>query len=79
GGTVEGIRAPTISDPSYVEDDVIHSAVPNQPWAVPRKSTMVLAAGSIVFLSEISDKSIERAIQDNPVLAPGVTIYQGHI
>ncbi|EKI4591602.1 alanine dehydrogenase [Staphylococcus pseudintermedius] len=79
GGTVESIRPTTISDPIYVEDGVIHYAVPNQPGAVPRTSTMVLAAGNINFLSEISNKGIERAIQDNPVLASGVNIYQGHI
>lgn len=49
GGTVEGIRPTTISDPIYVEDGVIHYAVPNQPGAVPRTSTMVLAAGNIDF------------------------------
>lgn len=34
---------------------------------------------TLTFLSEISNKGIERAIQDNPVLASGVNIYQGHI
>ena len=79
GGTVEGIRPTTIGDPIYVEDGVIHYAVPNQPGAVPRTSTMVLAAGNIDFLSEISNKGIEQAIKENPVLASGVNIYQGHI
>lgn len=56
GGTVEGIRPTTISDPIYVEDGVIHYAVPNQPGAVPRTSTMVLAAGNIDFYLKLATK-----------------------
>lgn len=79
GGTVEGIRPTTIDNPVYVEDGVVFYAVPNQPGAVPRTSTMALALGNIEYLQEISNKGIEQAIKDNPVLATGVNIYKGHV
>jgi alanine dehydrogenase len=79
GGTVEGIHPTTISDPVYVEDGVVHYAVPNQPGAVPRTSTMVLAAGNIDYLMAISQKGIDQAIKDDAVLATGVNIYRGHV
>ncbi|EHJ08047.1 alanine dehydrogenase [Staphylococcus simiae] len=79
GGTVEGIHPTTIAEPIYIEDDVIHYAVPNQPGAVPRTSTMVLAAGNIEYLLAISKSGIDQAISNDPVLASGVNIYRGHI
>lgn len=79
GGTVEGIRPTTISDPVYVKDGVVHYAVPNQPGAVPRTSTMVLAAGNIEYLLEIGKLGIDQAIKNNSVLATGVNIYKGHV
>ncbi|WP_114604369.1 alanine dehydrogenase [Staphylococcus sp. EZ-P03] len=79
GGTIEGIKPTTIDNPVYVEDGKVFYAVPNQPGAVPRTSTMALALGNIEYLLEISKKGIAQAIKDNPVLASGVNIYRGHI
>ncbi len=42
GGCVETIRPTTHSDPTYVEDGVIHYGVTNMPGAVPRTSTFAL-------------------------------------
>ncbi|WJP98067.1 alanine dehydrogenase [Macrococcus bovicus] len=79
GGTVEGIRPTTIADPVYVEDGIIHYAVPNQPGAVPRTSTMALAQGNIKYLLEISEKGLETALTEDADLRTGVNIYRGHI
>lgn len=79
GGTVEGIRPTTIADPVYVEDGIIHYAVPNQPGAVPRTSTMALAQGNIKYLLEISEKGLETALTEDAELRTGVNIYRGHI
>ena len=79
GGTVEGIRPTTISDPVYVEDGVVHYAVPNQPGAVPRTSTMALAAGNLEYLHAISTKGLDQAIKESDALATGVNVYQGHV
>ncbi len=79
GGTVEGIRPTTISDPVYVEDGVVHYAVPNQPGAVPRTSTMALAAGNLEYLHAISTKGLDQAIKECDALATGVNVYKGHV
>ncbi|WP_049410021.1 alanine dehydrogenase [Staphylococcus pettenkoferi] len=79
GGTVEGIRPTTISDPVYVENGVVHYAVPNQPGAVPRTSTMALAAGNLEYLHAISTKGLDQAIKECDALATGVNVYQGHV
>jgi alanine dehydrogenase len=80
GGTVETIDHPTtITDPIFIKHGVIHYAVPNQPGAVPRTSTMALAAGNLDYLLEIADKGIEEAIKTNPALASGVNLYEGKV
>ncbi|MGV0169041.1 alanine dehydrogenase [Furfurilactobacillus sp. WILCCON 0119] len=80
GGTVETIDHPTtIDDPVFVKDGVVHYAVPNQPGAVPRTSTMALAAGNLPYLLEIAEKGIVDAIKTNDALASGVNLYEGKV
>lgn len=79
GGTVETIHSTTIQDPVYVKFGVIHYAVPNQPGAVPRTSTMALAAGNIPYLLEIGEKGIDDAIKSNEALASGINLYKGQV
>lgn len=80
GGTVETIDDPTtIDDPIFIKDGVIHYAVPNQPGAVPRTSTMALAAGNLDYLLEIADQGIEAAGKNDPALASGINLYEGKI
>lgn len=80
GGTVETIDHPTtIDDPIFIKDGVIHYAVPNQPGAVPRTSTMALAAGNLDYLLEIADQGIKAAGKNDPALASGINLYEGKI
>lgn len=80
GGTTETIDQPTtIDDPVFTKYGVIHYAVPNQPGAVPRTSTMALAKGNLPYLLEIADKGIKAAIASDESLASGVNIYEGAV
>jgi len=79
GGTVEDIRPTTLSNPTYIQDGVVHYAVPNIPALVPRTSTFALTNATIPYLVELANLGIEAACDQNPAIAAGVNIRQGEI
>lgn len=55
GGCVEGIHATSSEELCYVENDVIHSAVPNMPATVARTSTQSLSSAVLPYVLEIAN------------------------
>src|ERR687889_1158602 len=77
GGCVETSRPTTHSDPTYVEEGVVHYCVANIPGAVARTSTLALTSVTLPYLIEIADKGVEGAAQEDPVLAKGLSTLGG--
>jgi alanine dehydrogenase len=77
GGCVETARPTTHSEPTYVEEGVIHYCVANIPGAVARTSTLALTSVTLPYLVEIADKGVEGAAQEDPVLAKGLSTMGG--
>ena len=61
GGCIETSRPTTHSDPTYVEEGVVHYCVANIPGAVARTSTLALTSVTLPYLIKIADKGIEGA------------------
>lgn len=64
GGCVEGIRETSHTDPSYTEDGIVFSAIPNLPGVVPLTSTRALAKATMPYIREIT-KDGWRKVADN--------------
>ena len=79
GGISETSRPTTHKDPFFVEEGIVHYAVPNMPGAVPRTSTFALTGATITYVLELADKGFEGAIADNPSLRRGVNIHKGKV
>jgi alanine dehydrogenase len=79
GGCCETSRATTHSDPTYVVDGVVHYCVANMPGAVPRTSTFALNNATLPFVLAIANKGWRRAMSDDPHLAAGLNVHEGHI
>ena len=60
-------------------DGVSHYAVANIPGAVPRTSTLALTNATLPYALRLADKGWRRAALDDPGLAEGVNITDGHI
>jgi alanine dehydrogenase len=78
GGCVEGARATTHSEPTYVEDGVVHYCVANMPGGVPRTSTFALNNATLSFVLAIANQGAKAAMLSNPHLLNGLNVYQGH-
>jgi len=54
GGCVETTRPTDYTDPTYVEEGVIHFAVTNMPAAVPRSATKSLSARLLPYVQKLA-------------------------
>ena len=79
GGCIETARPTTHSDPTYVEEDVVHYCVANIPGAVARTSTLALASATLPYLIRIADKGIEGAATEDEALAKGLSTLRGDL
>jgi alanine dehydrogenase len=79
GGCVETARPTTHSDPTYVEEGVIHYCVANIPGAVARTSTLALTSVTLPYLVKIANRGLEEAVATDAVLAKGLSTLGGNL
>jgi alanine dehydrogenase len=79
GGCVETSRSTTHSDPTYVEEGVVHYCVANIPGAVARTSTLALNSVTLPYLVEIADRGVEGAASSDPALTKGLSTLRGNL
>ena len=79
GGSVETSRATTHSDPTYIEEGVVHYCVTNMPGAVGRTSTFALCNVTLPWVVRLAESGIEEAVKRHRPLAEAVNIYRGNV
>lgn len=79
GGCFETSRPTTHSDPTYVQDGVVHYCVTNMPGAVARTSTFALTNATLPFVLALAGKGWRQAMLDDPHLAEGLNIHAGQV
>ncbi len=79
GGCLETSRPTTHSDPTYIEEDVVHYCVTNMPGAVGRTSTFALCNVTLPWALHIANHGIEAAARQLPPIAAAVNIHQGQV
>jgi len=77
GGVAETSRATSHADPTYVEEGVIHYAVPNMPSAVPRDAAQAISAAVLPYARALAGKGIARALLEDAGLRAGVLAWKG--
>jgi alanine dehydrogenase len=79
GGCVETSRPTTLQDPVFVEDGIIHYAVPNMASAVARTASLALTYAALPFVQTLADMGLEPALAQEAGLARGVYAYRGEL
>ncbi|MGK0185541.1 MAG: alanine dehydrogenase [Verrucomicrobiales bacterium] len=79
GGCAETTRPTTHSDPTYVEEEVIHYCVANMPGAYSRTATQALTNVTHTFLNLIADQGLAGACEKNPNLIGGINCCAGKV
>ncbi|HEY9770004.1 MAG TPA: alanine dehydrogenase [Coleofasciculaceae cyanobacterium] len=78
GGCIETLRPTSHTQPTYVEEDVVHFGVPNMPGAVPWTATQALNNSTLPYIMQLANHGLS-ALEKNPGLAKGLNIKNGQI
>ena len=79
GGCFETSRPTTHSDPTYIEEGVVHYCVANMPGAVPRTSAFALNNATLPYTLKLADKGYRQALLDDAGLREGLNIHCGQV
>ena len=79
GGCVETTRPTDHLHPTYVEEGVVHYAVPNMPGAVPRTSSRALTGLTLPYILRVANEGFAAAVRADPALFRAVNTYRGTI
>ena len=78
GGTAESSRPTTHTEPTYIEENILHYCVANMPGAYPRTSTIALTNATSAYVSKIAKNGLD-VIRTDEALKEGVNVYKGEI
>jgi alanine dehydrogenase len=79
GGCFETSRPTTHSEPTYVEEGVVHYCVANIPAAVARTSTLALTNVTLPYLLRVAANGVAGAAAADPALAKGLSTLGGKL
>ena len=79
GGCCETSKPTSHSNPTYVEEGVIHYCVTNMPGAVARTSTFALNNATLPFALALADKGWRKAMADDAHLRNGLNVHEGKV
>ncbi len=79
GGCVETSRPTTHSNPTYIEEEVVHYCVTNMPGAVGRTSTFALCNVTLPWVLRIAQHGLAQAARRFAPVATAVNIHAGRV
>ncbi|HET9649233.1 MAG TPA: alanine dehydrogenase [Microlunatus sp.] len=79
GGCFETSRATTHSNPTFVEEGVVHYCVANIPGAVARTSTLALTSATLPYVVKVADLGVRGAARTSPALRAGLSTIGGSL
>lgn len=77
GGCIETSRPTTHSQPTFVEEGVIHYCVANMPGIYPRSSTFAITGATLPYVLELAGRG--DAAFANRALLRGLNIFKGKV
>jgi alanine dehydrogenase len=77
GGIAETSRMTTLSDPTYVEEGVVHYCVANTPSLVARTATLALTDATLPYVRALAEQGADRALEADAGFAAGVLTWDG--
>ena len=79
GGCIETCRPTTHSEPTYLEEGVLHYCVANMPGAVARTSTFALTNVTLPYLEVLAREGIEGFLGFGEHVAAGLNVHAGRV
>ncbi len=78
GGCIETVRPTSHTQPTYLEEGVVHYGVPNMPGAVPWTATQALNNSTLPYVLQLANMGLD-ALSKNAALAKGLNVQNHHL
>ena len=79
GGISQSSRPTTHTNPTFIEEGVLHYCVANMPGAYPKTSTIALTNATLPYIRKLAKEGTMNAVSNDSSLALGVNIFNGLI
>ena len=79
GGCSETSHTTTHSDPTYVEEGVLHYCVANMPGAVPLTSTYALNQATMPYVLSLANHGFSQALLNDKGFCEGLNVCNGEV
>jgi alanine dehydrogenase len=79
GGCIETSRPTSHSDPTFIEEEVLHYCVTNMPGAVGRTSTFALCNVTLPWAIELANRGILPAARELNPIRTAINVHDGRI
>ncbi|MBD1822171.1 alanine dehydrogenase [Cyanobacteria bacterium FACHB-DQ100] len=78
GGCIETLHPTSHTEPTYVEEGVVHYGVPNMPGAVPWSATQALNNSTLPYVIKLANNGMT-ALDHDSALAKGLNVQNHHL
>ncbi|MEM9535005.1 MAG: alanine dehydrogenase [Cyanobacteria bacterium P01_A01_bin.3] len=78
GGCIETTRPTSHTEPTYIEEGVVHYGVPNMPGAVPWTATQALNNSTLPYVLKLAAGGLD-TVKGDPELEPGLNVHAGRL
>jgi alanine dehydrogenase len=78
GGCIETLRPTSHSNPTYIEEGVVHFGVPNMPGAVPWTATQALNNSTLPYVLKLANFGFH-ALEKDESLARGLNVTENRL
>ena len=79
GGCAETSRPTTHTNPTYIEEDVVHYCVANMPAACARTATQALSNATLPYVLALAGKGWKEALKADAGLRKGLNLHFGQV
>ncbi len=77
GGCFESSHATTHTEPTFVEEGVVHYCVANMPGAYPRTSTYALTNATLPYVKALAKYGAEEVCREFPAMISSLNTFDG--
>jgi alanine dehydrogenase len=79
GGCFESSRPTTHTEPTFIEEGIVHYCVANMPGAYPRTSTFALSNATLPYVKILAKEGEKEALKQFPVFKSALNTYEGKL
>lgn len=79
GGCFESSHPTTHTEPTFIEEGVVHYCVANMPGAYPRTSTLGLTNATLPYVKALAKFGADRVLEEMPVMKTALNTYEGKL